>query len=457
MGTSLFMDPLFQQFVQERPIGVAAQLVMRRLLDPGMLDALFHEHAQTQSQRTLLFSSLTRLVSEVVLGKCTSMNAGFTKFEKQLLVSKTAMYEKLQRVEPPTSQALVRHAYRQVVEVRRALGSVPRHRLSGYVMRILDGNHLSGTDHRLKETRAITAAPLPGKSLVVYDPRYEAVADMFPIECGHAQERSELDAVIETIQSKQLWVADRNFCTLKMLYSIHNRGAAFIIRHHQQVQGTQRGKLRKVGETQTGVVWENQLELPTYDGQTLTVRRLVLHLFEPTRDGDTEIVLLNNLPKEAAAAATITELYRDRWDIETAFNHITMAYECEIKPLCYPRAALFCFANALVAYNAVSILNALISTELGRETADSMSHFYMASEIKEVTDGLLVALPEPRWSDIATMPINELVSELRQIASGIELRRYRKSVRGPKKPVPKKIHNPRHVHVSVAKILAARG
>ena len=149
MGTSLFMDPIFQQFVQKRPIGVAAQLVMRRLLDPDMLDALFHKHAQTQSERTLLFSSLTRLVSEVVLGKCTSMNAGFTKFEKQLLVSKTAMYEKLQRVEPPTSQALVRHAYRQVVEVRRALGSVPRHRLSGYVMRILDGNHLSGTDHRL--------------------------------------------------------------------------------------------------------------------------------------------------------------------------------------------------------------------------------------------------------------------------------------------------------------------
>ena len=161
--------------------------------------------------------------------------------------------------------------------------------------------------------------------------------------------------------------------------------------------------------------------------------------------------------RQDADACAVSERYLGRWQIEKAFNHITLAYECEIKPLCYPRAALLCFANALVAYNAVSILNALISTELGRETADSMSHFYMASEIKAVTDGLLVALPEPRWSDIATMPINELVSELRQIASGIELRRYRKSVRGPKKPVPKKIHNRRHVHVSAAKILAARG
>lgn len=456
MGTSLFQNLVFQKFAHARPIGVTAQLVLRRLLDPTKLDELFHEHAQAQSERTLLFSALTHLVSAVVTGKCSSMNAGFAEFREQLGVSKTAMYEKLQRVEPQTTQALVRHAYRQVVEVRRSLGSAPRHAVPGYFVRILDGNHLSGTEHRLKETRLMTAAPLPGKSLVVYDPRYEAVVDVFPMDDGHAQERSELDAVIETILPQQLWIADRNFCTLKWLYEIDARGSACLVRHHQQLHGTERGKLRKVGKTQTGTVWENQLELPSYGGRTLTVRRIVVRLLEPTRDGDTEIVLLTNLPAEVVDAVRVAELYRDRWKIEKAFNHITLAYHCEIKPLCYPRAALFCFANALVAYNAVSIMNALIGSEHGPEAVSSLSHFYMASEITSVADGLLVALPEAHWSPIATMPIDDLVGEMRRIVQGIDLKRYRKSVRGPKKPTPKKIHNRRHVHVSVAKILAER-
>ena len=107
----------------------------------------------------------------------------------------------------------------------------------------------------------------------------------------------------------------------------------------------------------------------------MTVRRLVVRLLKPTRDGDREIVLLTNLPAEVATALQVAELYLGRWRIEKAFNHITLAYNCEIKPLCYPRAALFCFAIALVAYNAVSIVHATIAIEHSRENAAMMSHF----------------------------------------------------------------------------------
>ena len=282
------------------------------------------------------------------------------------------------------------------------------------------------------------------------------MADIVPIEDGHAQERSALEAIIETLQAQQLWIADRNFCTLKLLYSVANRRAAFVIRQHHQLHGTQRGRLRKIGRTQTGKVLENELELPAYEGQTLTVRRIVVRLLKPTRDGDREIVLLTNLPAEVATALQVAELYLGRWRIEKAFNHITLAYNCEIKPLCYPRAALFCFAIALVAYNAVSIVNATIAIEHSREDAAMMSHFAMSREILETTDGLLVTLPAARWSEIAKMPIREFVAELRTISRSLCLRTYRKSVRGPKKPPPPKIHDKRHVHLSTAKLLAER-
>ena len=114
------------------------------------------------------------------------------------------------------------------------------------------------------------------------------------------------------------------------------------------------------------------------------------------------------------------------------------------------------FANALVAYNAVSILNAAIAHEHSREDAEMMSHFAMTREILETTDGLLVALPDERWSEVATMPLEDFASELLTIARNICLRTYRKSIRGPKKTAPNKSHNKRHVHVSTKKILDQR-
>ena len=41
--------------------------------------------------------------------------------------------------------------------------------LPGYQIKVLDGNHLSSTEHRLKALRGTWAAPLPGHALVVLD------------------------------------------------------------------------------------------------------------------------------------------------------------------------------------------------------------------------------------------------------------------------------------------------
>ena len=40
----------------------------------------------------------------------------------------------------------------------------------GYRVKILDGNALAGTDHRIKELRGLAAGALPGKTLGVLDP-----------------------------------------------------------------------------------------------------------------------------------------------------------------------------------------------------------------------------------------------------------------------------------------------
>lgn len=456
MQDSFFHDPIFRAFADRSPVATVTQMVLQRLFEPEQLDRLFHEHAEEQYERSLLFSDLTGLVSGVVLGKFRSMNSGYKMLKDRLGVSITAVYEKAQGVEQSVVREFVRCCYDQTVEICGVIGCVQNNELAGYSTRILDGNWLSGTEHRLKETRTSTAAPLPGKSLVVYDPRYQAISDFVPIEDAYSQELSGLDAVIETLQRKQLWLADRNFCTLKFFYSIAAASSVFVIRQHSKLHGTEKGKLRKIGESKTGVVYENKLVLPEYEGQQMTVRRVVVHLFEPTRGKDVEVILLTNLPDDDADAIAVSDLYRKRWKIETAFGHLSTAMKCEIKPLCYPKAALFCFACALVAYNALAITKGAVAAEHGRAEREMLSHYYLALEIAETTAGMLIVLPTERWDEMGAISQVDFATQVRRIISGMDLSRYRKSIRGPKKKPPKRTNKRNSVHVSTKRILDER-
>ncbi len=102
-----------------------------------------------------------------------------------------------------------------------------------YRVKILDGNAIAATEHRLLELRQIGSAPLPGKSLVVLDPSLMLAVDVFPCEDGHAQERSLLVDVLPSVEAKDVWIADRNFCTIKFLFGIVAQEANFVIRQHQ--------------------------------------------------------------------------------------------------------------------------------------------------------------------------------------------------------------------------------
>jgi IS4 transposase len=457
VGGAVFQDPLFAVFAKERPVATMAQLALRRLLDDAALEAVFAAHAQTQREEVIPFAALTQMMANVVLNLEPSVNASIKKMSAQLGASYQAVFGKLQRVETSTSRGLVQYSFGRIAAVQRALGSLPGRDLAGYETRIIDGNHLAATDHRLQETRDSTAAPLPGKALVVYSPRHDAIVDCFLIEDGHAQERSALDPVLKTVRARQLWVGDRNFCTLRFLYGIAAAGAAFIIRQHGQLVTGPVGKRRKIGKTATGVIYEEKFRLPACDDRpTLVIRRVIVQLDQPTRDGDRELFLLTNLPRKKADGCVIAEQYRLRWRIETVMQRLTDSLRCEIKPLCYPKAALFGFALALVMYNALALVQAAINAAHGVQTSARLSHYYLALEIAQTTDGLLIALRAPYWAAMANLSPADFAGVLVGIAHGMDLAYYAKSTRGPKKPKPKREHSRRKVHVSTMKVLQER-
>ena len=156
-----------------------------------------------------------------------SVSAAYKALEKDLGVSRPALYGKLNGMELDISQGLVRYSASNLESLIDEFEVNQTQLLAGYEVKIADGNHLSGTEHRLKVLRNNLSKALPGKSIAVLDPQKMLVTDIFHGSDGHAQERTMLPELIETVQAQQVWIADRNFCTRKFLFGIVRRKARF--------------------------------------------------------------------------------------------------------------------------------------------------------------------------------------------------------------------------------------
>jgi hypothetical protein len=444
----------FLPFIEQRPIGVMARAIVERFFAPERLDELFRKTAVGQYERDLLFSSVVELMHLVVLGAEPSVFAAFRKRRHQLPVTDDSIYNKLKGMELGVSQAVVRDSAERAAEVIDELQARREPWLPGYAIRILDGNHLAATEHRLEPLRGTWAAPLPGRVLVVMDPELGVASHAFLAPDGHASERTLLDDVLQIIRKNELWIADRNFCTFKFLFGIADKQAFFLIRQHGAIQGRLKGKRRFMGDSPTGKVYEQAIEL-THGNQTRTVRRITVELLQPTRDGEVVLHLFTNLPAEVAAVLC-GELYRHRWSIETLFYEVTQTLECEIETMCYPAAALFAFCLALMAANAVAVLKAALRATHGEKEANEMSAYYMTLEIKQVYEGMMIALPADEWSTFRTMTVATFAAGLKKMATHMDLGYYRKSKRGLKKPPPAMDRYRNGGHVSTYKLLKAK-
>src|SRR5918996_1578818 len=420
----MLLDTIFASFVKERPICVMARAVLERLLDAPRIDDLFARTAERQYTRELMFSSLVQLMSEVVLGVHPTVHAAYQANKAAIGVSTTALYNKLDRVETAVSAALVRDSAALAEPVIKALRASHPRWVPGYQIKVLDGNHLAATEHRLKELRGTWAAPLPGQALVVLDQQRMLITDVILHEDGHAQERSMIPELLELVEADQLWIEDRNFCTLGLLFGMHRRGATFVVRQHGQLPGELLGRAQRTGTTRSGPVYEQAMQVrdPT-TGETMRIRRLTIELKVATRDGDTELHILSNVPSGRGSAAQLARVYGKRWSIETAFWEITTTLACEVNTLGYPKAALFTFCLALLAYN---------------------------------YDGMMIAIPAPHWQFFRALSDREFADALRELASSVKLSRYQKHPRGPKKKPPERAPYQNGQHVSTAKLIAQR-
>jgi hypothetical protein len=197
--------------------------VLERTLSSEKIDRYFEQATDKQYTRNLLFSSIFEVMGLVVFKVFPAINAAYQQKKDKLGVSITSVYNKLNGLELGISQQLVRSTGAEHAEIITELKGEKEPLISGYRIKMLDGNCIEASEHRLDVLHETSAGPLPGKSLVVFDPVTELAIDVFPCEDGHAQERSLLNQVLPSVEERDVWVMDRNFCVRSFLFGIKDK------------------------------------------------------------------------------------------------------------------------------------------------------------------------------------------------------------------------------------------
>lgn len=179
------------------------------------------------------------------------------------------------------------------------------------------------------------------------------------------------------------------------------------------------------------------------------------------------------------AAEAIDELFdrtaRRQYTQELTFSTVvalleavvlTTSLRCEVDTLGYPKAALLGFALAVCVCNALSVVCVALADAQARTQADTKaaaakqpweaSSYAPAVELRAAYDGVVVNVPNAVWGVFGSWSAGALADWPAGVARSADRKRYRKSKRGPKKPVKRVQAGPRAAHRSTARLLAQR-
>jgi len=451
----VILPAILNPFVEKAPAAVMTRIALDWILDGTPLDRILPEVAEGQFEREFLLRHFVDVMLDVACGFRPTPRAAFVRRDLEQVASISAFYRKLGRMELAVTEEIVRRTAVRARQLVRAGGGPLPEPIPGYPARIIDGNVLSGTEHRIEPLRTTWSAGLPGMSLAIYEPATAMITELILEEDAHTQERALLDRI--PIDPGRLYIADRNFCVRSLLLRITAAPAFFLVRwHRSSLPFRATSRLHRRGRCRSGEIIEQTIEVSDETGVAHPLRRIVLKLDEPTRDGETEIVLITNLPAEVPAAACC-EAYAGRWSIEGHYQALTDLLHCEIPGLGRPRAALFAFSMSAVAGNALAVLKGNLRVAHGEEIAQEVSGFALVDEAAEAYPGMMVAVPPAAWPRAAMHGAEEVASVLNEVAAKVPVHRMFRSRRGPKKPRPKRSRGNRIHHVSNKKLLDRAG
>ena len=105
----------------------------------------------------------------------------------------------------------------------------------------------------------------------------------------------------------------------------------------------------------------------------------------------------------------------------------------------------------------ISVIKAALCSIHGMQIVEEkVSGYYLADELSATYQGMMIAISVDEWKEFRLLTQRQLITILKKLSKNVKLSRFLKHPRGPKKPVAKRKSDPKHPHVSTARLIASR-
>ena len=434
------------------PLTVLVRGAVERWLAPPILTQIASDCAINNYERKVTLQALTAIMLDAVLGMQPTVHAAAIARRDEWSGSIQALYAKLGRVDPKFAMGLVKHTAEGILPL------VTSPRLAGkpgnVSIKVLDGTMPDGSEHRLGVLRELAAAGLPAQAVIVYDLR-TGVCDRVAVdEDAYTSEKVLAEALLQEAAADEIYIADRGFCTCRLMGQLLVRDISFIFREHaHDLVYEEESPERPCGHCSTGVVLEGKVTLcDRLRKCTWELRRIHLQLRAPTQSGEKDLWLLTNLPTDCLAVE-IADLYGQRWQVERHFHFIKRELHGQMPTLGEPRAAIFALCVSLAAGNLLAFVKHLQPEKKGDAKQPALSGYYLALEISRSYAAIEALTTTRDWRAVTQLSARSFCTWALQLAARVPWSRYVTHPRGPKQRPPPRLSGKHRHHFSTYRLI----
>jgi hypothetical protein len=78
----------------------------------------------------------------------------------------------------------------------------------------------------------------------------------------------------------------------------------------------------------------------------------------------------------------------------------------------------------------------------------------MVDEMQSTYRSMMIAIPQDYWRRFGEMGLTDMIEQLKELSAKVNLKRLLKQPRKKKRSLSKRVRDPKHPHVSTAKLLS---
>jgi hypothetical protein len=377
------------EVIKRLPLAESIWILLRHVCEPTRMDALFERHRGSGWQGSISFGLLVEMVSDALLRHRGSGLQSFDAARKdgRLTASVEAAYGKLRRVPAELSQAFLAETTARLREVRPDIrrAELPP-ALQQFAVVVVDGKKVKNLAKRLAPLRSLRGKALGGKALAALLLNEGHVIGMEVSLNGEANDApltpgllAQFDELLPGV--RRLYIADRQFCDLKIPHAVVDRDDYFLIRFSKKMlfsaEKTQlcRDAAGRVAREEWGWLGREA------DRRRIYVRRITLQ-----RPGEEEVsVMTNLLDADQVPGEQLLAAYLQRWCIERVFQQLTEVFTLNQLISSSPAGAIFQFAVCALLYNVVVTLREYVAQAQSCQAATISSEKLFGDVRKELT------------------------------------------------------------------------